>query len=159
AAGLGWATRAPAQSRASESTGGTMRRTMIHSFVIAQQRRARRATAPAARAETKSPPRVPAARPVTRPSYHGPGQGLDTPYRFESATPLSEVTMTTPNQSAAAASSWRGKVCLITGVTQGIGRVTAREIAKTGMTTVLIARDAARGAEVVQEIKAASGNS
>lgn len=53
------------------------------------------------------------------------------------------------------AASLRGKTCLITGVTQGIGRVAAREIARHGPKMVLIARDAKRGQEVVEEVKAA----
>src|SRR4051812_40225448 len=58
-------------------------------------------------------------------------------------------------------STWNleGKTCLITGVTQGIGRVAAQEIAKLGPTLVLVARDARRGAALVEELKAKSGNS
>ena len=52
----------------------------------------------------------------------------------------------------------KGKTCLITGITQGIGRAAALEIAKTGINLVLVARDAARGQEVVDEIKAKTGN-
>lgn len=51
--------------------------------------------------------------------------------------------------------SLQGKTCLITGVTQGIGRVAAREIARLGPNMVLVARDRRRGAEVVEEVKAA----
>lgn len=51
-----------------------------------------------------------------------------------------------------------GKVALVTGATQGIGRVTARELARAGATVVLVARDAARGAQVVSEIKTQTGN-
>lgn len=49
----------------------------------------------------------------------------------------------------------KGKVCLVTGVTQGIGRAAALSIAKLGPKMVLVARDAKRGGEVVDEIKAA----
>lgn len=52
----------------------------------------------------------------------------------------------------------KGKTCLITGITQGIGRAAALEIAKTGINLVLVARDAARGQEVVDEIKTQTGN-
>jgi NAD(P)-dependent dehydrogenase (short-subunit alcohol dehydrogenase family) len=57
-------------------------------------------------------------------------------------------------------STWtlKGKTCLITGVTQGIGRVAAREIAQLGPTVVLVARDAQRGAALVEELKVSSGN-
>ena len=49
----------------------------------------------------------------------------------------------------------KGKVCLVTGVTQGIGRAAALSIAKHGPKMVLVARDAKRGGEVADEIKAA----
>jgi NAD(P)-dependent dehydrogenase (short-subunit alcohol dehydrogenase family) len=54
--------------------------------------------------------------------------------------------------------SLKGKTCLITGATLGIGRITAQELARLGPTLVLCARDGQRGAAVVSEIKAASGN-
>src|SRR6266498_2354530 len=38
-----------------------------------------------------------------------------------------------------------GRVCLVTGATSGIGRVTAEELAGMGATTLLVARDAERG--------------
>lgn len=47
------------------------------------------------------------------------------------------------------------KICLITGPTQGIGRVTALAVGKTGATLVLVARDAQKGQALVDEIKAA----
>jgi NAD(P)-dependent dehydrogenase (short-subunit alcohol dehydrogenase family) len=52
----------------------------------------------------------------------------------------------------------QGKVCLITGATSGIGKVTALELAKMGATVVIVGRDRARGEEVQAEIKAKSGN-
>jgi NAD(P)-dependent dehydrogenase (short-subunit alcohol dehydrogenase family) len=51
-----------------------------------------------------------------------------------------------------------GKVCLITGATQGIGRAAAMEIARRGPTVVLVGRDEARLAEVVKEIKDKTNN-
>ncbi|MBP8196390.1 MAG: SDR family oxidoreductase [Deltaproteobacteria bacterium] len=48
-----------------------------------------------------------------------------------------------------------GKVCLITGATQGIGRITARELAKLGPTMVLVVRDEQRGRELAAELHAA----
>ncbi len=48
-----------------------------------------------------------------------------------------------------------GKTCLITGPTQGIGRVTALEVAKSGANMVLVARDSQKGQALVDEIKAA----
>lgn len=50
--------------------------------------------------------------------------------------------------------SLTGRTCLITGVTQGIGRITALELAKTGCRLLLVARDSRRGAALVDEIKA-----
>ena len=56
--------------------------------------------------------------------------------------------------------SWslQGRTCLITGITQGIGRITAQELAPTGCRLLLVARDPHRGAAVVDELKAKSKN-
>jgi retinol dehydrogenase 12 len=51
-----------------------------------------------------------------------------------------------------------GKTCLITGATNGIGRVTAVELAKMGAELFLIYRDKARADEVVAQIRKSSGN-
>lgn len=51
----------------------------------------------------------------------------------------------------------RGKICLITGSTSGIGKVTALELAGLGATVVVVARDRGRGETTVAEIKAQSG--
>lgn len=51
-----------------------------------------------------------------------------------------------------------GKTFLITGATAGIGKETAREIAKTGANVVLVARDKAKGESVVEELKRATNN-
>lgn len=58
------------------------------------------------------------------------------------------------------AKTWtlEGKTCLITGATQGIGRVTARELAPLGPHLLIVARDKKRGAELVDELKKSSGN-
>jgi NAD(P)-dependent dehydrogenase (short-subunit alcohol dehydrogenase family) len=52
----------------------------------------------------------------------------------------------------------KGKVCMVTGATAGIGKVTALELAKLGATVVVVGRDAAKGEATVAEIKSASGN-
>ncbi|MCP5099954.1 MAG: SDR family oxidoreductase [Chloroflexi bacterium] len=51
-----------------------------------------------------------------------------------------------------------GKVVLVTGANSGIGKVTAREIAKMGATVVMVARSAERGKQALADVKAASGS-
>lgn len=48
-------------------------------------------------------------------------------------------------------------ICLITGATSGIGLVTARALAKRGMTVVLVAHNAEKGAATVARIKRETG--
>ena len=51
-----------------------------------------------------------------------------------------------------------GKVVLITGATNGIGKAAAVEIARMGATTVIVGRDADKTAQVLSEIQQISGN-
>jgi len=51
-----------------------------------------------------------------------------------------------------------GKICLVTGSTSGIGKVTARELANQGATVVLVSRTRAKGEATQAEITQASGN-
>lgn len=52
----------------------------------------------------------------------------------------------------------QGQICLITGGTNGIGKSTAHELARMGATVVIVGRDAQKTAQVVEEIRATSGN-
>ncbi|MBY0524951.1 MAG: SDR family oxidoreductase [Gemmataceae bacterium] len=51
-----------------------------------------------------------------------------------------------------------GKVCLVTGATQGIGAVTAQVLAAQGATVIGVGRNAQKCAAVAQDIRARSGN-
>jgi NAD(P)-dependent dehydrogenase (short-subunit alcohol dehydrogenase family) len=51
-----------------------------------------------------------------------------------------------------------GKTALITGATNGIGKVAALELAKKGANVVIVGRNPAKTTETVAEIKAGSGN-
>jgi NAD(P)-dependent dehydrogenase (short-subunit alcohol dehydrogenase family) len=51
-----------------------------------------------------------------------------------------------------------GKICLVTGSTSGIGKVTAKELAHTGATVVLVSRTRAKGEATQAEITQATGN-
>lgn len=51
-----------------------------------------------------------------------------------------------------------GRICLVTGPTSGIGRETARGLARLGAHVVLACRDPAKGAAVRGEIAAETGN-
>lgn len=50
-----------------------------------------------------------------------------------------------------------GKVALVTGASSGIGQATARLLAQRGASVVVAARNAERGRETVEEIRAAGG--
>jgi len=52
----------------------------------------------------------------------------------------------------------QGKVFLVTGATEGIGKAAAREFAKRGAEVVLVARNKEKGERVVAELKKATGN-
>jgi NAD(P)-dependent dehydrogenase (short-subunit alcohol dehydrogenase family) len=51
-----------------------------------------------------------------------------------------------------------GKICLVTGATNGIGKATAQALAQMGATVVIVGRNPAKCTAVVNEIKRISGN-
>jgi NAD(P)-dependent dehydrogenase (short-subunit alcohol dehydrogenase family) len=51
-----------------------------------------------------------------------------------------------------------GKICLVTGATNGIGKATAQALAQMGATVVVVGRNAPKTAQLVKEIRAESGN-
>jgi NAD(P)-dependent dehydrogenase (short-subunit alcohol dehydrogenase family) len=52
----------------------------------------------------------------------------------------------------------QGEACLVTGATNGIGRVAARELALRGADVILVGRDPARCETAVAQIRAQTGN-
>ena len=52
----------------------------------------------------------------------------------------------------------KDKICLVTGATDGIGKVTAMSLARMGATVVGVGRNAQKTAAVTEEIKQATGN-
>jgi NAD(P)-dependent dehydrogenase (short-subunit alcohol dehydrogenase family) len=52
----------------------------------------------------------------------------------------------------------RGKVCLVTGATSGIGLVAARELARLGAHVVLVGRDPERSAAAIAQIQQQTGS-
>lgn len=54
--------------------------------------------------------------------------------------------------------SMQGRICLVTGSTSGMGKVTARELANRGATVVLVGRDREKGEATQAEIRRETGN-
>ena len=51
-----------------------------------------------------------------------------------------------------------GKICLVTGATNGIGKATAQALAQMGASVVIVGRNGAKTAQLVEEIRTTSGN-
>ncbi len=51
-----------------------------------------------------------------------------------------------------------GKICLVTGATNGIGKATAQALAQMGATVVIVGRDAQKAVQITEAIRAASDN-
>ena len=54
--------------------------------------------------------------------------------------------------------SLQGKICLVTGSTSGMGKVTARELASKGATVVLVGRNREKGEATQAEMRRETGN-
>ena len=52
----------------------------------------------------------------------------------------------------------RGKICLVTGATSGIGKVTAVALAAQAADVVIVGRNAKKTEETAQQIRAETGN-
>ncbi|HWP44728.1 MAG TPA: SDR family oxidoreductase [Blastocatellia bacterium] len=55
-------------------------------------------------------------------------------------------------------SGMKGKICMVTGASSGIGKVTARRLAEMGANVVLVCRSRERGEQAVAEIRRRSGS-
>lgn len=55
-------------------------------------------------------------------------------------------------------SNMQGKICVVTGANTGIGKVVARELARSGATVVMACRSEERGRAAREEISKATGN-
>src|SRR5947208_2342426 len=56
------------------------------------------------------------------------------------------------------ADNMSGKVCLVTGANSGIGKITARELARMGATVAMVCRDRRKGEAAKAEIEAETGS-
>ncbi len=52
----------------------------------------------------------------------------------------------------------KNKICIVTGANAGIGKITARRLAKMGATVVMVCRNKERGEDALNQIKRETGN-
>ncbi|WP_169239992.1 SDR family NAD(P)-dependent oxidoreductase, partial [Candidatus Roseilinea sp. NK_OTU-006] len=55
-------------------------------------------------------------------------------------------------------SNLQGKICVVTGATAGIGRVSAHRLAEMGATVIVVSRNPRKCDEVVEAIRRQTGN-
>jgi NAD(P)-dependent dehydrogenase (short-subunit alcohol dehydrogenase family) len=70
----------------------------------------------------------------------------------------SSLWHSTAESGAMLKENMNGKICLVTGGTNGIGKATAQALARMGAMVIIVGRDAQKTSRVVKEIRAASGN-
>ena len=76
----------------------------------------------------------------------------------ESATESNDESAVEPATESTAESNMEGKTCLITGATDGIGYVAARELARMGARVVVVGRNVFKTDDAVNQIIAETGN-
>src|SRR6202012_3336036 len=100
----------------------------------------------------------------SRPLYTRPNQPGDRRAGATGAHPLDDgahvvtVCLGRCRRPAAAGALMSKPICLITGATDGIGKVTATALARNGYAVVLAARNETKAATVTTEIVASTGN-
>ncbi len=52
----------------------------------------------------------------------------------------------------------KGRICIVTGASSGVGKATAHELAKSGATVIMMCRNRTKGEAALAEIKKASGS-
>lgn len=76
------------------------------------------------------------------------------------AEPASESETTAPRNPKILRGNMKmaDRICLVTGATSGIGKVTAAALAEHGATVIVVSRNEKRCADTVKEIRASTGN-